>query len=208
MRVAIYGRVSTRDKGQDIDMQLSELQAYAEARQWSIFRVYTDNGISGSKADRPAFLDLLSDARQRRFDAVAVWKLDRFSRSMRDLINTVSELQEIGISFVSLRDQLDFTTAAGKLQFHIISAFAEFERALISERVKSGIANAVRKGKHHGRKPLAPYQRKQIIELAGTGLSMSVISKRLSVSKGVVHKTVSAFRSGSIDISGFPVSAV
>jgi DNA invertase Pin-like site-specific DNA recombinase len=124
---------------QDPELQLSELREYATRRGWEIAEIYTDNGVSGSKDSRPALNRLMADAGQRKFDTVLVWKLDRFGRSLRHLINALAELEARGIAFVSLRDNLDLGTPSGRLMFQIIGAMAEFERALIQERVKAGL---------------------------------------------------------------------
>jgi DNA invertase Pin-like site-specific DNA recombinase len=131
-------------------MQLRELRTYAERRGWQIADVYTDT-VTGSKDSRPALNRLINDAKQRRIDAVLVWKLDRFGRSLRHLVNALAELEALGVAFVSLRDNLDLTTPSGRLMFQIIGAMAEFERALIHERVKAGLRNARAKGKRLGR---------------------------------------------------------
>ncbi len=158
-----YNRVSTTDKGQDPATQLQDHKDYTEARQLSITGQYIDEA-SGGKGDRKAFKQLMADAKQRKFDVVLVWKLNRFSRSMIHLVTSVNELEALGVQFVSLKDAIDFTTPAGRLQFHLLAALAEFERENIRENVKAGIENARRKGKQIGRKGLAPVERKKIIE--------------------------------------------
>jgi DNA invertase Pin-like site-specific DNA recombinase len=146
-RVAIYARVSTSNNGQDTDLQTNELREYAEHRGWRIVREYVDRGVSGCKDSRPALNELLADVHQRKCDVVLVWKLDRMGRSLRHLVNTLAELEARGVAFVSLQDNLDLSTPAGRLMFNVIGAMAEFERALIQERVKAGIRNARAKGR-------------------------------------------------------------
>src|SRR5437660_4535841 len=136
-RVALYARVSTSNGQQDPEMQLRELREYAKHRELTIVDQYVDK-MTGSKDSRPALDRLMADASQRKFDAVLVWKLDRFGRSLRHLVNALAELEALGLSFISLRDNLDLSTPAGRLMFQIIGAMAEFERALIQERVKAG----------------------------------------------------------------------
>ncbi len=131
MRVGIYARVSTTDKGQDVHMQTRDLEAYAKARGWTIRDTYVDEGLSGSQAKRPGLDRLLSACRRRQVDVVLVWRLDRLGRSLKHLIMTLDELQSLGVAFVSLNEQLDCTTAAGQLLLHLLGAFAEFERAII-----------------------------------------------------------------------------
>jgi DNA invertase Pin-like site-specific DNA recombinase len=148
-RVALYARVSTLNN-QDPEMQLAELREYAGRRGWQIVEEFTDQGVSGCKESRPALNRLMSDACRRRFDAVLVWKIDRFGRSLKHLVNALAELAALGVAFVSLRDNLDLSTPSGRLMVQIIGAMAEFERALIQERVRAGIRNARAKGKRLG----------------------------------------------------------
>jgi DNA invertase Pin-like site-specific DNA recombinase len=140
-RVALYARVSTCNGQQDPELQLRELREYARLRGLTIVGEHVDR-ISGSKDSRPALNRLMADASQRKFDAVLVWKLDRFGRSLRHLVNALAELEALGLSFISLRDNLDLSTPSGRLMFQIIGAMAEFERSLIQERVKAGLRNA------------------------------------------------------------------
>ncbi len=145
-RVALYARVSTLNN-QDPEMQLAELREYAGRRGWQIVEEFTDQGVSGCKESRPALNRLMSDACRRRFDAVLVWKIDRFGRSLKHLVNALAELAALGVAFISLRDNLDLSTPSGRLMFQIIGAMAEFERALIQERVRAGLRNARAKGR-------------------------------------------------------------
>ncbi len=191
LRVALYARVSTSDKGQDVNLQLIPLREYCRNRTWDIAGEYVDEGISGIKAKRPALDKLLDDARKRKIDGIAVWRLDRFGRSLRNLVNTLNELQEIGVSFVSYSESLDFTSATGKLMFGILASFAQFERDIIADRVRAGIQNAKAKGKRVGRKPIAPYIVTKILELRNAGTNIRAIAKQVNVSVGVVHKTLS-----------------
>jgi DNA invertase Pin-like site-specific DNA recombinase len=126
VRVAIYARVSTLNS-QDPEMQLAELREYAGRRGWQITEEYTDQGVSGCKESRPALNRLMSDACRRRFDAVLVWKTDRFGRSLKHLVNALAELAALGVAFISLRDNLDLSTPSGRLMFQIIGAMAEFD---------------------------------------------------------------------------------
>jgi DNA invertase Pin-like site-specific DNA recombinase len=148
--VALYARVSTANN-QDPEMQLAELREYAERRGWQITEEYSDQGVSGSKESRPALNRLMADACRRRFDSILVWKIDRFGRSLKHLVNSLAELAALGVAFISLRDNLDLSTPSGRLMFQIIGAMAEFERALIQERVRTGVRNARAKGKRLGR---------------------------------------------------------
>jgi DNA invertase Pin-like site-specific DNA recombinase len=151
--IGIYVRVSTSD--QTTAVQESELTRYARKRGWTVFKVYADRGQSGAKTRRPALDDLMRDCRRSKIDVVLVWKFDRFARSLKHLIDALEEFKERGIDFVSYTEQLDTTTAQGALFFQIFGAFAEFERALIRERVKAGLMNARSKGKRLGRPPVS-----------------------------------------------------
>jgi DNA invertase Pin-like site-specific DNA recombinase len=153
-QVALYARVSTLNN-QDPEMQLAELREYAGRRGWQIIEEFTDQGVSGCKESRPALNRLMSDACRRRFDAILVWKIDRFGRSLKHLVNALAELAALGVAFISLRDNLDLSTPSGRLMFQIIGAMAEFERALIQERVRAGLRTARAKGRQLGRPRIA-----------------------------------------------------
>jgi len=185
-RVALYARCSTLDKGQDPELQLVPLREYCQRRGFTIAGEYFENGISGTKNHRPQLDRLMDAARKRQIDLVAVWKLDRFGRSLKQLVNALEELSSLGIGF----NNLDLTTAQGKLMFHIIGAMAEFERELIRERVKAGLENARRKGKRLGRKPVAPVDIEKAIQLhkQDPSLSVRVIANKAKLSKSLVGK--------------------
>ena len=184
-RVAFYARVSTANGQQDPALQLSEMREYATRRGWEIAETYTDNGVSGSKDSRPALNRLMADASQRKFDTVLVWKLDRFGRSLRHLINALAELEARGIAFVSLRDNLDLGTPSGRLMFQIIGAMAEFERALIQERVRAGLRHARAKGRRLGR-PTLIVDRSRIASLRAQGLGWKAIAREMKLGVGTV----------------------
>jgi DNA invertase Pin-like site-specific DNA recombinase len=186
-RIAVYARVSTAGGHQDPEMQLRELREYAERRGWEIVETYTDTGVSGSKESRPALNRLMADACRRCFDAVLVWKLDRFGRSLRHLVNSLAELEALGVAFVSLRDNLDLSTPSGRLMFQIIGAMAEFERALIQERVKAGLRNARAKGRRLGR-PRADVNETQVADLRNSGASWRTVAKVLGVGVGTAYR--------------------
>ncbi|MGB0012583.1 MAG: recombinase family protein, partial [Candidatus Sulfotelmatobacter sp.] len=173
-RVALYARVSTSNGQQDPEMQLRELREYAKHRELVIVDEYIDR-MTGSKDSRPAINRLMGDACRRRFDVVLVWKLDRFGRSLRHLVNAIAELEALGVAFISFRDNLDLTTPSGRLMFQIVGAMAEFERALIQERVRAGLRNAKAKGKKLGR-PRAVVNIEEISALREQGLSWARIT--------------------------------
>ena len=187
MRVAIYARVSTSNHGQDIGMQTRELREYCDRRGLEITGEYLDSGVSGAKDSRPELNRLMADAKQRRLDTVCVWKLDRFGRSLRHLVNALADLESLGVSFVSLKDNLDLSTPSGRLMFQIIGAMAEFERALIQERVKAGIRNVRAKGKRIGR-PRVAVDAARIARLRAQGLSWPKIAAELGLSVGTVYQ--------------------
>ena len=185
-RVALYSRVSTNN-GQDPELQLRELREYCTARGLTIVQEYTDVGYSGSKESRPALNQLMVDARRRRFDSVLVWKLDRFGRSLRHLVNALAELEALGLSFISLRDNLDLSTPSGRLMFHVVGAMAQFERALIQERVKAGLRNAKAKGKRLGR-PRVVVDEIAILAMRDSGASWRAVSGKLGIGLGTAHR--------------------
>ncbi len=186
-RVALYARVSTSNGHQDPEMQLSELREYAARRGWEIVGEYTDQGVSGSKESRPELNRLMIDAHRRRFDAVLVWKIDRFGRSLKHLVNALADLGAYGVAFISLRDNLDLSTPSGRLMFQIIGAMAEFERALIQERVKAGLRNARTKGKRLGR-PRRVVDASRIAVLRASGAPWRSIARELGVGLATLYR--------------------
>ena len=190
MRVGIYARVSTIDKGQDTEVQLRDLRSYVQARGWIIADEYVDKGQSGAKDRRPDLDRLMKDVRKRKVDLILCWRLDRLGRSLKHLILTLDELQSIGVGFVSYNENLDLTTSTGRLMFQLLGAFAEFERNLIRERVKAGLANAKAKGAKLGR-PSPQFDEGELIRLRKSGLTIRRIAERLNLRKSFVHKTLS-----------------
>ncbi len=188
-RVGIYARVSTTDKGQDTELQLKDLRAFAQARGWQIHEEYVDEGMSGMLAKRPALDRLLTACRQRQIDVVLVWRLDRLGRSLKHLIMMLDELQSLGVAFVALHEQIDCTTATGQLMLHLLGACAEFERALIRERVKAGLAHARTKGQRLGR-PRLEIAPARVRSLRKDGRSIRQIAHTLHISPASVHKTL------------------
>ena len=186
-RLAIYARVSTVNHGQDAGLQTREMRQFAEARGWKLADEYVDKGVSGAKDSRPELNRLMADAHKRKFDVVLVWKLDRFGRSLRHLVNALAEFESLGIAFVSLSDNLDLSTASGRLMFNIIGAMAEFERELIQERVRAGIRNARAKGRRIGR-PRVAVDAARIAALRASGLSWPSIAREMGVSVGTVYQ--------------------
>ncbi len=176
--VALYARCSTLNHGQDPELQLRELRSYAACRRWTVFAEYVDNGVSGTRERRPELDRLMADAHRRRFDAVLIWKLDRFARSLKHLVNALAEFEALGVAFVSLRDNLDLTTPAGRLMFQIIGAMSEFERSLTVERVKAGLAHARAKGVRLGR-PRRTLDLAEVAVLRESGLSWREVGAQM-----------------------------
>jgi DNA invertase Pin-like site-specific DNA recombinase len=159
-RAALYVRVSTND--QSTSAQESELRECAQSRGWLVHRIYADKGVSGAKTQRPALTQLFEDCRKRAVDVVLVWKFDRFARSLKQLVGALDEFRSLGVEFCSLQESVDTSIPTGELVFQIFGAIAQFERSLIAERVKAGIAQAKRDGKRVGRKPLKEFSKDEI----------------------------------------------
>jgi DNA invertase Pin-like site-specific DNA recombinase len=176
--VALYARVSTLNGHQDPEMQLAELREYAQRRGWTITEEYVDRGVSGCKDSRPALNRLMADAHRRRFDAVLVWKIDRWGRSLKHLVTSLADLDAFNVAFVSLRDNLDLSTPSGRLMMQLLGAMAEFERALIQERVKAGLAHARAKGVRLGR-PRRTLDLAEVAVLRESGLSWREVGARV-----------------------------
>ena len=193
-RVAVYARVSTQ-RDQNPEMQLRELRQYAERRGWMVAGEYVDH-ISGSKDSRPHLNRLMADAHQRRFDAVVVWKIDRFGRSLKHLVTALADLAAYGVAFVSLRDNLDLSTPSGRLMFHVVAAMAEFERELIRERVRAGLANARAKGKRLGRRR-ASVDSASVARLRAQGHSWAEVCEALNLSKGTAQRAAQRISIGA-----------
>ncbi len=198
MRTAIYARVSTTTH-QSVEMQLRDLRELAGRRGFDIVEEYCDEGVSGSKDSRPGLNRLLADAETGKFSVVLVWKLDRLGRSLIHLVRLMEDFQRLGIELVSFSEGMDFTTTTGKLLYQIISAFAEFERDCIRERVRAGMRNAKAKGKRIGRPPrtwLSEETRKDIALAYQRGEgSLRQLAARYSTSAGTVQRCVASYRS-------------
>jgi DNA invertase Pin-like site-specific DNA recombinase len=186
-RAIIYARVSTKE--QTVDMQIIDLRAYAKARGLNIVQEYIDYA-SGSKNDRENYMKLFDDVRKRRTDAVLVWKFDRFARSTKELVNALEEFKALGVDFISFKENIDTSSPAGKILFTMISAFAEFEREIIKERVRAGMEKAKSKGKILGRPKIPPFTIKTALDLKKQGLSYKTICKKLGISKSTYYQII------------------
>lgn len=184
-RVAIYARVSTHDQ-QTLPMQLEAMRAYAERKGWQIALTVEEVG-SGAKT-RPRREELLRAARRKEIDIIVVWRLDRWGRSLVDLIATLQELTALKVGFISLSEALDLTTPSGRAFAGMLAVFAEFERDILRDRVKAGIAQARKEGRPHGRPAKIVGKTQEIRDLARNGLSKSAIAKRLNIGRTSVRR--------------------
>jgi DNA invertase Pin-like site-specific DNA recombinase len=187
VRVAIYARVSTLNNGQDPKMQTRELREYCRHRGWKVSGEYVDEGISGAKDSRPELNKLMHDAHRRRFDAVIVWRFDRFARSVSHLLRALENFKALGVEFVSLSEQVDTSTPTGKMVFTVLGAVAELERSLIAERVKAGLRNARAKGIRLGR-PRVTVDAATVASLRAHGRSWREITNEMGISKGSAQR--------------------
>jgi len=189
-RAAIYLRVST--DGQTTENQRRELAQVAEAAGWEVGEFYEDAGVSGAKGreQRPAFDRLCHDATKRRFDVVMAWSVDRLGRSLQDLVTFLGELKALRVDLFILKQGVDTTTPAGKAMFQMLGVFAEFERALIQERVKAGLARAKAQGKTLGRPKMDDKTIQTIERGRAAGLSVRAIAAKAGVSVGAAHKVI------------------
>lgn len=189
-RVAIYARVST--DSQTTDNQLIELRAVAERHGWMIAGEYVDKAVSGAKGrdQRPEFDRLLKDASRRQFDIIAAWSVDRLGRSLQHLVGFLGEIQAKGVDLYLQQQGIDTTTPAGKALFQMCGVFAEFERSMIQERVKAGLARAVAQGKVLGRPSVQEGVTARILELRGQGLGMLKIAKAVGCGTGTVQEVL------------------
>ncbi len=189
VRVALYARVSTVD--QNVEVQLSELRALASAKGWAIAAEYSDVGISGVKASRPGLDRLLHDAEAHRFDVLLTWKLDRVGRSLSNLLELIEKLTSFGVGFESARDPgISTTTSTGTLMLSIIGAFASYERSILIERTRAGVALAQANGKHCGR-PRRDLDLRAAHILLGQGISVRQVASMLGVPRGTLQRRLS-----------------
>ena len=190
MKVAIYARVSTSD--QTTENQVRELTDWADRAGHEVVTVYDDNGVSGAKGReyRKEFDKLLKGAVRREFDLVAAWSVDRLGRSLQDLIGFLQDLHGAGVDLYLHQQALDTTTPRGKAMFQMMGVFAEFERSMISERVKAGLARTKAKGTKLGRPKTSPQTERQIRKLRSKGMGMLAIGKELGVGTSVVQRVV------------------
>jgi len=194
-RVALYLRVSTSNGHQTTENQRLELEAVAARRGWQVVAIFEDNGISGSKGrdKRPGFDKLLRDATAAKFDLIGAWSVDRLGRSLQDLVGFLNELQAIGCDLYLHQQALDTTTPSGRAMFQMCGVFAEFERAMIQERVKAGLARARLRGKQLGRKTLEQTDARKVArvrEMRAGGMGIRRIANELGIGVGTVMRLI------------------
>ena len=185
VRVGLYARVSTHDQ-QTLPMQIRAMREYAARRGWTIAMQVKEVGSGASQ--RQIREKLIEAARRREIDVVLVWRLDRWGRSVTDLLATLQELEHLGVGFVSLTEALDLTTPAGRAMAALLAVFAEFEREILRERVRAGLAHARQNGKRLGRPLTAGLQAGQVRKLYRSGLSKSEIARRLNIGRTSVRR--------------------
>ena len=189
MKVALYTRVSTND--QSVEMQNSDLRRYSDQRGLEIFKVYSDQGISGVKDKRPALDELVADAKKKKFDAVLCWRFDRFARSTKHLITALEEFRHLGIDFISYQENIDTASPLGKAMFTIVSAIAELERNILLERVRAGLKRAKENGRILGRPKRLDLDVKELQKMRyKEKLSFRQIAKRVKACPATVYKSL------------------
>lgn len=195
-RVAVYVRVST--DGQTVENQTRELEAVASRHGWQIVQVFADQGISGAKGrdKRPAFDALCRGIARREFDLVAAWAVDRLGRSLQDLVGFLGEMHAKGVDLYLHQQGLDTSTPSGRAMFQMLGVFAEFERSMIQERVKAGLARAKAQGKRLGRPTVAPKVQAAVRAASDQGKGIRQIARELGIGVATVHRLVTETPAG------------
>jgi DNA invertase Pin-like site-specific DNA recombinase len=186
-RAALYARVSTVD--QTTANQLLDLRQMVQQRGYQIVEEYVDHGISGAKVRRPALDKMMADARRGQFDIVVVWAADRLARSVKHFVDVLSELDHLGVAFLSFREQIDTAGPLGRVIMIIVSAIAELERSLIIERVRAGMRRARQEGRRIGRAPLN-VDRQAVLRDRGRGMSLTDIAQAHRISRASVSRII------------------
>ena len=187
MKIAIYARVSTDE--QTTENQIFELKNVAKRMGWTVSAVYSDT-ISGAKAKRPELDKLLKSAMRKEIDVIMAWSVDRLGRSLQHLITLLADIQSKEVDLYLHQQGIDTTTPSGKMMFQMCGVFAEFERAMISERVKAGLARSKAKGTRLGRPPVPPLLINKMKSMREEGMTLTAIAKKVGVSVGKVHQCV------------------
>ena len=206
-KVAIYSRVSTEEQareGLSVDAQIDKCKAFCHARCWAVFKVYKDAGFSAGSLNRPALELLLRDAQEQRFNIILVYKIDRFSRKLKDLITILEELKEKNINFTSVTEQIDTTSAMGEAFFQIIGVFAQLERGMVKERVELAFDRKIKFGEVLYRAPLGyAFKNKKLVldtenakkvsevfNMWASDISYGEISKRFNIPKSTLYQII------------------
>ncbi|HXB74684.1 MAG TPA: recombinase family protein [Candidatus Acidoferrales bacterium] len=192
LRVGLYARVSTHDQ-HTLPLQTRAMRAYVSKRGWTIVAQIKEVGSGASQ--RELRETLIAAARRREIDVVLVWRLDRWGRSVADLVSTLQELQYLGVGFVSLTEALDLTTPAGRAMAGLLAVFAEFERDILRERVRAGLAHARQQGKQLGRPPSVIHNAAEARKLCRQGISKSEIARRLEIGRTSVRRLLAQKKS-------------
>jgi putative DNA-invertase from lambdoid prophage Rac len=192
LRVGLYARVSTHDQ-QTLPLQIRTMREYSAKRGWAIVMQIKEVGSGAAQRQRREAL--LAVARRREVDVVLVWRLDRWGRSVADLVSTLQELQHLGVGFVSLTEALDLTTPAGRAMAGLLAVFAEFERDILRERVRAGLAHARQQGKQLGRPPSVVHNAAEVRKLCRQGISKSEIARRLEIGRTSVRRLLAQKKS-------------
>ena len=188
-RAGLYARVSTNDQ-QTIPLQIRALREYAARRGWTVAMQVKEIGSGASERERRE--KIVEAARRREIDVVLVWRLDRWGRSVTDLLATLQELDHLGVGFVSLTEALDLTTPAGRAMAGLLAVFAEFEREILRERVRAGLAHARQNGRRLGRPATAALHADEVRKLHRAGVSKSEIARRLQIGRTSVRRILTA----------------
>lgn len=189
LRAGLYARVSTLDQ-QTLPLQIRALREYAAKREWTV--VMQMKEVGSGAAERELRQQLMDAARRREIDVVLVWRLDRWGRSVADLVSTLQELAELGVGFVSMTEALDLTTPAGRAMAGLLAVFAQFEREILRERVRAGLDHARQQGKRLGRPPSVVHQASAVRTLFRQGMSKSEIARSLRIGRTSVRRLLEA----------------
>ena len=187
VRAGLYARISTTGNGQDVGMQLDELHQVAASRGWNVVGVYVDEGISGTVAQRPELDRMMAAARANEIDVVAVWRFDRFARSTSHLLAALEEFRTLHIDFISIRENIDTSTPVGRMVFTLMAGIAEFEAALIRERVQAGVNRAKARGVKLGR-PRVEVDVRPALKMLDSGHGMKETARALGVNRNTLRR--------------------
>ena len=206
-KVGVYVRVSTEEQAKEgisIDAQIERCNAFCKARGWDAPTIYTDAGFSAGSTKRPALRNLLDDAENKKFEVLLVYKIDRFSRNLKDLISILDELKSKGINFTSVTEQIDTTTAMGEAFFQIIGVFAQLERGMVKERVEMAFDKKINSGEILNRAPMGYFYKKsrlfvnneeankvkEIFKMWGAGVHYKIIASKFNLPISTLYEMI------------------